>query len=243
MSAIHHLQKQLKEITKSPIGGFRIEVGDDLFNWTVWFSGPKDTHYYGGEYKAQLKFTDEFPFRPPEMRVLSTFWHPNVYPDGKVCISILHQPGTDQFDPDETADMRWSPIQTIDKILVSVISLLADPDASGAGAPANVEALVEFRKHKEKYAQRCQENAKKSLAELPADWVKPPETDAPPVLPMTPQDSQVLVDEHYADEEEPYACELRQIRDMGMGSHMDDDALRALITKCKGDVMAVLERL
>lgn len=39
--------------------------------------------------------------------------HPNVFPDGKVCISILHSPGEDAFNPQETANERWSPVHTV----------------------------------------------------------------------------------------------------------------------------------
>lgn len=39
--------------------------------------------------------------------------HPNVFPDGKVCISILHPPGEDAFNPQESAAERWSPVHTV----------------------------------------------------------------------------------------------------------------------------------
>ena len=48
----------------------------------------------------------------------------SVYPDGRVCISILHSPGDDPLGY-ETAAERWSPVQSIEKILLSVVSMLA----------------------------------------------------------------------------------------------------------------------
>lgn len=47
-----------------------------------------------------------------------------VYPDGRVCISILHTPGDDPLGY-ESATERWSPVQSIEKILLSVVSMLA----------------------------------------------------------------------------------------------------------------------
>ena len=47
-----------------------------------------------------------------------------VYPDGRVCISILHTPGEDPLGY-ESATERWSPVQSIEKILLSVVSMLA----------------------------------------------------------------------------------------------------------------------
>jgi ubiquitin-conjugating enzyme E2 G1 len=71
---------------------------NDLFRWSVIFEGPEDTLYEGGYFKAELKFPEDYPNNPPEMRFISKMWHPNIYPDGKVCISILHAPGTDELN-------------------------------------------------------------------------------------------------------------------------------------------------
>jgi ubiquitin-conjugating enzyme E2 G1 len=59
-----------------------------------------------------------------------------------VCISILHPPGTDEFNSQETADERWRPIHGVESILISVISMLNDPNVD---SPANLDAAVEFR--------------------------------------------------------------------------------------------------
>ncbi len=72
------------------------------------------------------------------MRSVICSLRPPVYPDGRVCISILHTPGDDPLGY-ETAAERWSPVQSIEKILLSVVSMMAEPnDESGA----NVDACV-----------------------------------------------------------------------------------------------------
>ena len=58
--------------------------------------------------------------------------------EGNVCISILHEPGDDKYGY-EKASERWLPIHTVETILVSVISMLADPNDE---SPANVDAAV-----------------------------------------------------------------------------------------------------
>jgi hypothetical protein len=45
-----------------------------------------------------------------------------VYPDGRVCISILHPPGEDPTGYESSSE-RWSPVQSIEKILISVVSV------------------------------------------------------------------------------------------------------------------------
>ena len=100
------------------------------------FEGPEDSLYEGGYFKTQIRFPDDYPNSPPEMKFVCPMWHPNIYADGKVCISILHAPGEDTMSG-ETADERWRPILGVEAILVSVISMLNDPNIS---SPANIEA-------------------------------------------------------------------------------------------------------
>jgi ubiquitin-conjugating enzyme E2 G2 len=72
------------------------------------------------------------------MKFTCDFFHPNVYANGTVCISILHPPGDDP-NMYESSSERWSPVQSVEKILLSVVSMLAEPnDESGA----NVDACV-----------------------------------------------------------------------------------------------------
>jgi len=47
-----------------------------------------------------------------------------VYKNGKVCISILHAPGNDP-NMYESSNERWSPVQSVEKILLSVVSMLS----------------------------------------------------------------------------------------------------------------------
>ena len=79
--------------------------------------GPPDTLYEGGFFKCHLYFPTEYPLRPPVLkyeilsvcceiysfilfciRFLTDIWHPNIEKDGKVCISILHEPGDDRYN-------------------------------------------------------------------------------------------------------------------------------------------------
>ena len=61
-----------------------------------------------------------------------------VEENGDVCISILHEPGEDKWGY-EKPEERWLPIHTVETILISVISMLADPNDE---SPANVDAAV-----------------------------------------------------------------------------------------------------
>ena len=74
------------------------------------------------------------------LHLLSSYIFLSVEKNGDVCISILHEPGDDKWGY-EKASERWLPVHTVETILISVISMLADPNDE---SPANVDAAVSF---------------------------------------------------------------------------------------------------
>ena len=76
-----------------------------------------------------------------------------------MCISILHPPGDDP-NQYEHASERWSPIQSVEKILISVMSMLAEPNDE---SPANVEAAKMWRERKEEFDAKVREGVRRSL--------------------------------------------------------------------------------
>ncbi|KAJ6432681.1 hypothetical protein OIU84_019844 [Salix udensis] len=108
------LQKQLRDLCKNPVDGFSAGLVDEtnVFEWSVTIIGPPDTLYEGGFFNAIMSFPQNYPISPPTVRFTSEVWHPNVYADGKVCISILHPPGDDP-NGYELATERWSPVHTV----------------------------------------------------------------------------------------------------------------------------------
>uniref|UniRef100_A0ABK0M641 Ubiquitin-conjugating enzyme E2R 2 n=1 Tax=Rattus norvegicus TaxID=10116 RepID=A0ABK0M641_RAT len=138
------LMLELKSLQEEPVEGFRITLVDesDLYNWEVAIFGPPNTLYEGGYFKAHIKFPIDYPYSPPTFRFLTKMWHPNIYENGDVCISILHPP-VDDPQSGELPSERWNPTQNVRTILLSVISLLNEPNTF---SPANVDASVMFRK-------------------------------------------------------------------------------------------------
>lgn len=93
------------------------------------------------------------------MKFLCEIFHPNVYPNGEVCISILHPPGDDP-NHYESASERWSPIQSTEMILISVMSMLAEPNDE---SPANVEAAKMWRERREEFEKVVREGVRRGL--------------------------------------------------------------------------------
>jgi len=177
LSAIRALQMELKSLQASPVEGFTVQCDEqNVFKWTVAIFGPPGTLYQGGYFKASIKFPTNYPYAPPTLRFLSKVWHPNVYENGELCISILHPPVEDPHSG-ELACERWNPTQNVRTVLLSVISLLNEPNIS---SPASVDASVMYRKWKEgqddEYMKIVKKQVDASKIEAEKDGVKVPET-------------------------------------------------------------------
>lgn len=154
------LRKQLKELTKHPVEGFSAGLVDDsnIFEWQVTIIGPPETYYEGGFFNARMSFPKEYPSGPPTVRFTSEMWHPNVYDDGRVCISILHNPGDDP-NGYETAAERWSPVHTVESIVLSIISMLSSPNDE---SPANVDAAKMWRESRDEFKKKVSRIVRRS---------------------------------------------------------------------------------
>jgi ubiquitin-protein ligase len=85
-------------------------------------------------------------------------FHPNIRSTGEVCISILHPPGADAFEYEDRSE-RWNPVHTAESILISVISMLSDPNCE---SPENVEAARIYRTNKPEYMRRVRRTVEQS---------------------------------------------------------------------------------
>lgn len=113
-----------------------------------------------------MVFPEEYPLKPPSLTFQPPVpFHPNIYENGQLCISILHPPEVDETGYEDIGE-RWSPVQSPETILLSVISLFHDPNDASA---ANVEAarlLREDREGKSKeFRRRCRKCVRDSLGE------------------------------------------------------------------------------
>jgi len=171
------LLMEFNKLTKEPVEGFEISLkNEDIYNWVVVIFGPPKTLYEGGYFKAEMTFPTDYPYSPPQFRFMTEMWHPNIYENGDVCISILHPP-VDDPQSGELPSERWNPTQNVRTVLLSVISLLNEPNTF---SPANVDASVMYRRWKEsngkdeeyktiivRQVKKSQEEAKKDNVTIP----------------------------------------------------------------------------
>jgi ubiquitin-conjugating enzyme E2 R len=157
-----------------------------LFKWEVGLMVINSDSAFNGAYlKAEMQFTEKYPYAPPTFKFMQPIFHPNIYADGKVCISILHAPGEDEQSGESAAE-RWSSVQSVETVLRSVLLLLDDPEIS---SPANVDAGVMYRDDNNAYNKKAAETVEASKKNIPAGFVMPTTLDeAPPAKDVDDED-------------------------------------------------------
>ncbi|KAG6403543.1 hypothetical protein SASPL_135767 [Salvia splendens] len=89
-------------------------VAEDMFHWQATIMGPTDSPYAGGVFLVSIHFPPDYPFKPPKVAFRTKVFHPNINSNGSICLDILKE--------------QWSPALTVSKVLLSICSLLTDPN-------------------------------------------------------------------------------------------------------------------
>lgn len=120
--ASKRIQNELKELQRDPPSTCSAgPEGDNLYKWEGYIFGPTDSPYEGGVFKLSIEFPEDYPFRPPHVLFLTKVYHPNINASGSICLDILKD--------------KWSPALSIAKVLLSIESLLTDPNPDDPFVP------------------------------------------------------------------------------------------------------------
>ncbi|XWS13033.1 hypothetical protein CRYUN_Cryun36dG0002500 [Craigia yunnanensis] len=109
-------------------------VAEDMFHWQATIMGPSDSPYAGGVFLVTIHFPPDYPFKPPKVAFRTKVFHPNINSNGSICLDILKE--------------QWSPALTISKVLLSICSLLTDPNPDDPLVP---EIAHMFKTDRAKY--------------------------------------------------------------------------------------------
>lgn len=130
--AQRRVERELKDLQKDPPGNCSAgPVDGNLFDWEGVIFGPADSPYAGGVFKLHIQFPADYPFKAPSVRFKTKIYHPNINPTGIICLDILKD--------------QWSPVLTISKVLLSISSLLTDPNPKDPFVPDIAKQYVEDR--------------------------------------------------------------------------------------------------
>lgn len=142
------LMRDFKKITTdAPTGISAAPVDMNILSWQAVIFGPDESPWSGGTFNLLIDFSEEYPNKPPNVRFVTKMFHPNVYADGRICLDILKS--------------AWSPIFDIGHILISIQSLLCDPNPD---SPANSEASKIYQEDRREYNNRVRQCVEGSWA-------------------------------------------------------------------------------
>lgn len=128
MAALKRITRELKEMQDDPpLTCSAGPVDGNMFKWRGSIIGPSGTPYEGGIFIVNITFPPNYPFLPPDVKFATKIYHPNIKPDGHICLDILKG--------------EWSPVLTISKVLLSISSLLSEPNPADPLVPEAARLL------------------------------------------------------------------------------------------------------
>lgn len=135
MSTIKRIMKELEELKKEPPANCSAgPINDDMYEWQATIMGPENSPFKGGIFYLKISFPSDYPFKPPRCQFLTKIYHPNVNSHGSICLDILKE--------------NWSPALTISKLLLSICSLMDDPNPDD---PLMIDIADMYKNNREEY--------------------------------------------------------------------------------------------
>jgi len=136
MSA-RRIMKELQELKNDPPHNCSAgPEGEDQYRWEGVILGPTDTPYAGGVFRLRILFPLDYPFKSPTITFITKIYHPNINSAGVICLDILKT--------------KWSPALTISKVLLSICSMLSDPNPDD---PLDAEVARIYVNDRERYTE------------------------------------------------------------------------------------------
>jgi len=131
------INSELQELINSPPANCSAgPVNEDIYHWQATIMGPSKSPYEGGVFYLSIKFPKDYPFKPPKIIFLTKIYHCNINSGGAICLDILKE--------------QWSPALTVSKVLLSICSLMDDPNPDDPLVPEIADLLKQDKtKHDE----------------------------------------------------------------------------------------------
>ena len=137
--SVRRIAKDAKEATKGVDGIHYRHSSSCVTKAVAMIEGPEDTPYAGGFFLFAIEYPSDYPSRPPKLGFLTgdgvTRFHPNMYINGKVCLSMVNT----------WSGEKWTACMRILNVLVVLRSLFSDtPLLHEPGIPASHPGILPY---------------------------------------------------------------------------------------------------
>ncbi|KAL1441135.1 hypothetical protein MTO96_008876 [Rhipicephalus appendiculatus] len=105
---------------------------DDLTNFKVIIS-PDEGFYRGGRFVFHIRVGDNYPHEPPSVKCETSVFHPNIDPEGNVCLNILRD--------------EWNPVLTLGSVVLGLLVLFLEPNTEDPLNKHAAHMLLHDRQH------------------------------------------------------------------------------------------------
>merc|ERR1712057_122677 len=131
--------RDMQDFEKAPAEGIKLIVNDDnIGDIHATITGPERTPYEGGLFRVKLVLGSDFPQCAPRAFFLTKIFHPNIAPNGDVCVNTLKR--------------DWKPGHTLKHVLTVIRCLLIEPFPDSA---LNEEAAMLMHEAYEDYEKQA----------------------------------------------------------------------------------------
>merc|ERR1712126_215367 len=151
---LNRLTKALKEIDDAGLTTIQNLAPEEsnMMRWTGLLV-PKTAPYNKGAFKVEIKFPDEYPFKPPTITLLTKIYHPNVDEKGQVCLPIVNVD-------------KWKPATKSIAVINALTGLIDSPDLQH---PTRAELAEEYMKDKATFMKNAEEFTRKDSEKRPSN--------------------------------------------------------------------------
>ncbi|KAH7099143.1 ubiquitin-conjugating enzyme/RWD-like protein, partial [Auriculariales sp. MPI-PUGE-AT-0066] len=137
------IAKELHELHRQPeeLGFITLKPAEsNLFEWVATLPGPEGSPYESGRFDIQLSLPHNYPFAPPKVAFKTKIYHMNIASTGAICVDILKT--------------NWSPALSLLKVVLSISSLLTDPNPSDVLTKHSVPDIArQYKKSRKQHDQ------------------------------------------------------------------------------------------
>ncbi|KAH8109917.1 ubiquitin-conjugating enzyme/RWD-like protein [Phellopilus nigrolimitatus] len=135
------INREIKDLQKEDLGGMTLEPSEaNVFHWKASIPGPEGSPYEGGVFSLAVDLGSDYPFSAPKVAFVTRIYHMNISDRGNICIDVLKQ--------------NWSPALSLYKVLLSLSSLLTDPNPKDPLVPSIAN---EYMRNRQKHDSTARE--------------------------------------------------------------------------------------